>query len=279
MFKTSAVKTQKGGSVKVRALCLALCFAFLLPKGLVGQIADPIVADTAILEELTPAPLEDVNDEDYYHRLNDYSPPPVKPIALREISKDKWDDASKGLDYSKDVPPPAEESTPQQNNSPDFSAWNKYTAGIGQILQVLAIILALAAIGYGIFRTLQAPRNRRIGQAQDGTIITAENVDAYIHETDLERFLREALAEGNYALCIRLYYLQTIKTLSEKGHIKWAREKTNRDYLREMRAHRLGREFREVTRSFERIWYGNAALNAAGYALLEPDFKNFLGQL
>ena len=70
-----------------------------------------------------------------------------------------------------------------------------------------------------------------------------DNLDQYIHETDLERFLREALAQGNYTLAIRLYYLQVIKDLSAKSAIRWSREKTNRDYQRELRSHRLAEPF------------------------------------
>lgn len=253
------------------------------PQQLAAQIADPVHVDSTLLEAIEDAdPVLEENslsedaETEYFYR--EYSPPPVKPVAMRELSKGKWDDATNGLDYSNDVPAPPKAQRPAPQH-PDLSGWNASTEGLGKIFQILAIILAIAAIAFGIFRTMQAPRNRRIGQAQDGTVITAENVDAYIHETDLERFLREALAAGNYALCIRLYYLQTIKLLSEKGDIKWSREKTNRDYLREMREHRLSKEFREVTRAFERVWYGNEALNAGAYADMEPGFKRLLGQV
>lgn len=265
------------------ALVVLLCFGYLLTQKLVAQVADPVYADSTLLEQVEDSyPVVEepavFKDETTGYVYAEYSPPPVRPVAMREVDKEKWDDASSGLDYSNDVPKEIKEQR-SPSPQPDFSGWNADTAGIGKILQILAIILAIAAIVYGIFRVLQVPRNRRIRQAEDGTVITAENVDAYIHETDLERFLREALAAGNYALCIRLYYLQTIKLLSEKGNIKWSREKTNRDYLREMREHRLGAAFRENTRTFERVWYGNEALNAAGYADLEPGFKGLLGQL
>ena len=259
-----------------QAILLALYMT--LPQWCSAQMSDPVFQDSSLMEELDTEPTVSesipVNDEELY-TAHAYSAPAVQPVAMREVSKGKWDDASNGLDYSKDIPEPLKEI----KQSTSTFDWNASTAGIGKIFQILAIILAILAIAYGIFRTLQAPRNRRVVQAQDGTIITPENVDAYIHETDLERFLREAMAAGNYPLCIRLYYLQVIKVLSEKEAIKWSREKTNRDYLREMRQHPLLQEFREATRSFERVWYGNEPLDAVGYALLEPEFKNLLGQI
>ena len=108
----------------------------------------------------------------------------MRPIVMREVGKRKWDEASQGLDYSKDVPKPVQARKEQKGR--DFNPnWNASTAWLGQLMQVLAIVLAVLGIGYGIFRTMQAPRNRRIGKSQDGTIITMENVDAYIHENDL----------------------------------------------------------------------------------------------
>jgi Domain of unknown function (DUF4129) len=262
-------------------LLLFLCSWTLLPSEAKAQAADSTQLEE--LEESSAVVTEPTLTQDEAQEYDDaeYTPPPVAPVAFREADKKQWDDASNNLDYSSDVPKPPKPVKEQEPPTafPDMSGWNASTAWLGKIFQMLAIVLAIAAIAYGIFRTLQAPRNRRIGQAQDGTVITVENVDAYIHETDLERFLREALAAGNYALCIRLYYLQTIKVLSEKGNIKWSREKTNRDYLREMREHRLGAAFRENTRTFERVWYGNQALSAAAYNELEPGFKGLLGQL
>ncbi len=204
--------------------------------------------------------------------------PPAQPTAMREVRNDQWKDASKGLDYSDDVPKPPKKTQKNQSNPynpPNFSGdWLSGLSGLGNFLQILAIVLAIGLVGYGAYRLLEAPRDRTI--ASDGVVITVDNLDHYIHETDLERFLREALAQGNYPLAVRLYYLQAIKDLSAKSTIKWAREKTNRDYQREMRNHHLSQPFRQVTLLFERVWYGNDPLSAEQYAKIEPTFKDFL---
>jgi len=259
----------------VQALSLVFFIALGLPNSASAQVEEPVTVDSTLeIESNTwEEAVQEYPAENPY--TSEYTPPPVKPVAMRDIDKRQWEDAVDGLDYSKDVPKPVKEQKQpaQRSFDPD---WNASTAVLGKIMQVLAIILAIAAIGYGIYRSLHAPRNRRISTAVDGTIITSENVDAYIHETDLERFLREALATGNYPLAVRLYYLQAIKLLSEKEAIKWSREKTNRDYLREMRDHRHGREFREITRTFEQVWYGNAALDRQAFEPIEPEFIRFI---
>ncbi len=203
--------------------------------------------------------------------------PPQPPVAMRTVPAQQWADASQGLDYSKDQPKPPKEERPQRNYNPNFLDWTAATQGLGSVLQVLAILLASALIGYAIYRMLQAPRNRVI--ARDGVAITVDNLDQYLHETDLDRFLRDAVAQGNYSLAIRLYYLQVIKDLAAKNAIRWSREKTNRDYQRELRTHRLAEPFRLATLRYEEVWYGNQLLDAAAYTPLESEFKGLLSDI
>ena len=256
------------------------CLFFLLfPFALSAQVEEALedtlpstemVADTAYLEE------EEL--EEAYSGRAPYIAPPLKPLALREVRPDQWDKASDGMDYSKDVPkPPREPKTKAPNTGESGYDWTGATKGLGTLLQLLAVLFALSMIAYGIYWMMQTPRNRVL--SRDGTEIPLANLDEYIHETDLERFLREALAASNWSLAVRLYFLQTIKQLSEKGVIVWSKEKTNRDYMREMRSHRLGNPFRDATRQYERVWYGNQGISAADFAKLEPEFKALLGEI
>lgn len=207
------------------------------------------------------------------------------PVAERRaVPEEQWRQASGDLDYSRDLPakpkPKKERKTPE-SSSPDSRSpsadWGGFSQFWGNFFQVLAILTALALIAYGVFRMIREPRNRKI--ARDGAEITLDNLDEYIHETDLERFLREALAQQNYPLAIRLYFLQIIKSLSQNGAIQWSKEKTNRDYLREMRQHPLAQPFRVATHTFEYTWYGNAPLSRTDFEKMEPVFKSLLATL
>jgi hypothetical protein len=191
--------------------------------------------------------------------------------AAPRLSEQQWEKLADNLDYSKDLPDQQVGPTSRQTRPmPRVNGLEN----LGKTLQVLAILIALVAIGTGIYRMLQAPRNRIV--ARDGVEITLENIEQYIHETDLERFLREALADKNHAQAVRLYYLQAIKNLSEQKAISWSREKTNSDYLRELKNHRLFVPFRHATGMFERTWYGNDALDASKFEHLEPALKSLV---
>ncbi|MCB9307015.1 MAG: DUF4129 domain-containing protein [Lewinellaceae bacterium] len=211
--------------------------------------------------------------------LPSFEIPQPRQVAARPLEKGDWQKATGGLDYSKDQPEPPEEPEPPSidHSSYDPFAWTSATQGWGTILQGLAVAIAILAIAYGIYRILQTPQNRVI--ARDGVEITVDNLEEYLHETDLSRFLNEALSSGNYPLAVRLFYLQGIKTLSEKKAIQWSREKTNRDYVHEMDAHAAADQFRRATLTFEQVWYGNRPLNRQEFERIEPQFRQLLASI
>ncbi len=194
-------------------------------------------------------------------------------LTLRRIAPADWEQASKGLDYSKDLP----EKAPPPPSAPSGVDWTQQTEALGILLQILAIAAAMVLLGYGIFKILHAPQNRQI--TRTGEVITLENLEQHLDETDLIPFLQAALDAQNYALAIRLYYLQIIKNLAAGGLIRWSKEKTNRDYLHEMRTHRLSSEFRRLTALYERVWYGNQAPDAQAFADMASDCQQFLARV
>lgn len=229
--------------------------------------------DSAFVE---PEILEAIEDGRYTEQpaaTTAHPPREAAPVALRQVPENQWEKAASDLDFSKDQPnepKPKQPPTQLPTVDADWAFW-------GKVLQILAIAIVVFGLGYAIYRMTQEPANRQI--ARDGATITFDNAEEYLHESDLDRFLREALAAGNFALALRFHFLQILKTLSEKQAIQWSREKTNRDYLREMRPHRLSPEFRAVTQTYERVWYGNLSLDATTFAQLETPFKNLKQQL
>jgi hypothetical protein len=139
---------------------------------------------------------------------------------------------------------------------------------------VLAFIIAnmVGAEGWSL-----APNNRKVQQKKGAIPITVENVEDNIYESDLDRFIREALEKENYSQAVRLYYLAIIKELSLKKWIKWKKDKTNRDYIRELSNTKYQGSFRNVTRMFERVWYGKQKLHGTDFkGSIQPELKGLL---
>ncbi len=114
---------------------------------------------------------------------------------------------------------------------------------------------------------------RRVGLAYD---TAAEN----IHEVDFATRLAEAEAAGNLRLAVRLGYLQLLKALSDRGLILWQPDKTNHAYLAELPLNGpLRNDFREITRQFEFVWYGELALSGPLYERVRAGHRAFQRQV
>ena len=87
-----------------------------------------------------------------------------------------------------------------------------------------------------------------------------------IREMDLDSMLQDALATHNYKLAIRIRFLMLLKKLTDQELIEWSQEKTNRDYIRELRRHPSIDLFKEATLGFELAWYGDQTPDHQEYA-------------
>jgi hypothetical protein len=199
-----------------------------------------------------------------------YQPPPA--AEPRPIDEQIWKKASGGLDYSADKLEEEPEEAPTSRMPPNMDRWNLAAAWWGQLLQFLAIVLGLAAIAYGIYRMLQAPKNNKVRRNE--VSFESDNLEEYLLDSDLDVWLREAMAAGNYAMAVRIHFLQLIKKLALSNHLTLSMEKTNRDYLRELRGHRDIETFRRLTRRYEEVWYGNRVVDKEVYDSIAADFKS-----
>ncbi len=84
-------------------------------------------------------------------------------------------------------------------------------------------------------------------------------------------------AENNneFSQATRYLFLKTLKNLSDKGLINFTADKTNKEYLAEMQQHTYYNEFRELTREYEYIWYGQFSIDINEYRKLKEDFHFF----
>lgn len=207
----------------------------------------------------------------------------------RQFEKEEWEKAKEGLDFSesavkKEEAKPAEEpgdsdsggegeyeTLPQERNSVQVNP--KLAAGILKFLAILILAIVLALILRGVLGLESNPRNKKIEQEGQESVINLEKIEENIHRSDLQAFIHQALKQEEYALAVRLYYLSILKELSLRKAIHWKREKTNRQYVQEMRQSPLSGAFEEVTRIFEQAWYGGRQLGRSDYQAVEPKFR------
>ena len=198
----------------------------------------------------------------------DYSSQPSKAKKSEKTKKDSGGSDSSGSGRTYET----EEYSPPASPSNFWSGFFKFFL-IALAVVIVAFIIANMVGGEGWTFT---PTARKAPQ-KNAIPITLENVEDNIYESDLDRFIREALEKENYSQAVRLYYLAIIKELSLKRWIRWKKDKTNRDYIRELSNTDFQGSFRNVTRMFERVWYGKQKLDGSDFRnSLQPSLKNLL---
>jgi hypothetical protein len=75
---------------------------------------------------------------------------------------------------------------------------------------------------------------------------------------------------------VRILYLSTIQQLNSTGLILWKKDKTNKDFLREMRKHSNYKTFRDITLAYEIVWYGDRQIELQQFTSLKNIVDNFL---
>ncbi|MCS7036315.1 MAG: DUF4129 domain-containing protein [Saprospiraceae bacterium] len=196
--------------------------------------------------------------------------PPVRPIP-----PETWEKALKRLDYSGDIPPPERKppSPPAAKMpEPPKMEWLSDAVAIG----LIGILLAGAAwLAYWL---LLSARNRPLNE-DDQAAEDTENLERRLHDSDLPALLQQALARGDYRQATRVHFLMIIRHLSEKGDILWSQEKTNRQYVRDMRKHPKASDFQRAVLLYEHAWYGGAPIGRTDYERqIGPLFDSLLAR-
>ncbi len=144
------------------------------------------------------------------------------------------------------------------------NSWNWTFYLICAVISIWAILKLTGVNIQGLFT----------GKPQSGTLRFAEN-EANIHFIDFDKMIAEAISQGHYRRAVRLFYLKTLKQLSDRELINWRPDKTNHDYLREWKRPDIEPGFRRLTVLFEYICYGDFAIDPDRFEQARQEFRNF----
>lgn len=126
--------------------------------------------------------------------------------------------------------------------------------------------LMVGALVFAVLKLMQVDLTRAFGRAPRPAGLSYDTETEDLNTLNIDALLAQAEGENNYRLAVRLGYLQVLRQLSDRGLIRWQPDKTNHDYLYELPAGPLPEAFRELTRQFEYVWYGEQDdLSAADY--------------
>ncbi len=137
------------------------------------------------------------------------------------------------------------------------------------------ILWTMAAIFVGVI-LFQLFKNNGFFKRADRVGVQEEAVlpDDDILEQNFDKLLQQAYNLGDFRLAIRYQFLKTLQRLRDKEWIEFSVDKTNSRYVHEVPA-QWRNDFAKLILNYEYVWYGNFALTAAQYDLLQKKYTSF----
>ena len=150
----------------------------------------------------------------------------------------------------------------------------------GKVVDILIKSLAVILIVFVIYLIVKSIMNGEgqwiFGKSSDKKVIHYEDIEKNIHLVDFEKLIKETLKSGEQRLSIRYYYLWILKKMSDKNMIEWDIEKTNSDYLYELKEQTFKSDFEYVSYLYNYIWYGEFELDEPTFEKAKSAFEKII---
>ena len=139
------------------------------------------------------------------------------------------------------------------------------------------VILALFLIGLLLaLAVAYARRWKQEVEPEDDTPEPEQILTPAQYRSEAEELYRK----GEYRAAIRSLFLSFLRALEQKGYVVFIKNKTNREYLNELRTRRpVGQGVETFTRIYEETWYGMKACSSDDYESARKAYEKSSGEV
>ena len=150
---------------------------------------------------------------------------------------------------------------------------------VAYFIKFLAILI-IAIVVYLIVKSILNKEGKWIfGKNSDKKVINYSDVEKNLQLIDFEKLINQTLISGEKRLTIRYYYLWLLKKMSTNEIIVWDLEKTNSDYLYEIKDAELKEDFVYLSYLYEYIWYGEFEISEITFEKAKTAFEKVIKSL
>ena len=145
------------------------------------------------------------------------------------------------------------------------------------IIEALPYLLVLGVLVFLVWLFIKVDITGSPLQGRTPGQVILNDEQEIIENRDIQALIDKALAEANYRLAVRYYYLLVLQQLSRKRIIDWQAQKTNNEYVYEIKEGVLRAQFGKVTRIYDFIWYGSFVVDGDAFAKAQREFQKIEG--
>lgn len=146
------------------------------------------------------------------------------------------------------------------------------------LFRIISLVIIALILAYIIKLLIQNDFNRFFKKSPKDISVETINIEEQIHKVDFEKMLQPILRTEDYRLAIRYYYLWVLRRLSNAEVIKWHTDKTNADYLFEIKDQQLKKDFEYLSYLYNNIWYGKFTLTSEEFLKAQEAFITLLNR-
>lgn len=178
---------------------------------------------------------------------------------------------------------------------PRMSLWEKLMVKIGKILRsifgetaftksgniagILVRLFAILLVGFLLYFIIKyligKDGNFLFGKKNKKVTIKDEELHENIHEINFPESILKFEKSGDFRSAVRYQFLFVLKKLSDKKLITWNPEKTNKDYVAELKAAHLKDDFFNLSYIFDYVWYGEFSISEESYQKFKNQYQSF----
>jgi hypothetical protein len=136
------------------------------------------------------------------------------------------------------------------------------------------MIIALILIVRGL---LKADRRGLLFGKSNSAELKMNELNEDISNLNFDDLIFSAIETKNYKLAIRYLYLKSLQLLSDQGVIELRENKTNHQYLSEIKNSRISVAFLNAMTIFEWIWYGEFSIDENTMNTSQDEFNELFG--
>jgi len=142
------------------------------------------------------------------------------------------------------------------------------------LLKILPYLILGAFIGLIIWLFIRLIPARSLFEEQETPQVFLNDEENIVRSENIGELIDDAIKDGDYRLAVRYYYLQLLRQLNQKKLINYEFQKTNSEYLNEIKENNLRIHLKKVMRIYDFIWYGSFSLSEPDFHLAQRNFQN-----
>ena len=149
----------------------------------------------------------------------------------------------------------------------------KATGALEAFLSIVPYLI-LAVVLYFLLKFFLKvdSKSLELKQTEKATISLTEE-EKLIKNEDINKLIANAIANKNYRLATRYYYVSILQKLTKLDLIDWQQEKTNEDYIKEINKENIKDKFIKSTLLYDFVWYGNFEINELEFIKAQSEFN------